>query len=510
MVVNRLENNKRIAKNTFFLYARMLMVMGVSLYTVRIVLNVLGAEDYGIYNVVGGVVTMFSFLTSTMVSASQRFFAFSIGKNDDEGLARYFTMSCWCYIGIIIFIVVIAETLGIWFVRSQLVIPLNRAYSAMWVFQLAIASFVVNLLSVPFNSIIIAHERMNVYAIVGLVEVFAKLLLTYCISNSSCDKLIVYSILMFAITFFVSFFYGLYGVWRYKECHLRMRWYPEIFKEIMNYSGWSLFGALSGVFRSQGINILLNIYFNPIVNAARAIAYQVNSAINQFVLNFFKAVQPQITKYYAASETDELYKLIYRSSRYCFFLILLLSLPIFFEMPFILNIWLKDVPQYTVLFSRLVILVAIVDSTAYPLQTATAATGRIKWYQIVTGGLLIMTLPLSWLFLKFGSEPQVTMYVALVIAIVTQILRILFANNMVGMPLKGYLKNVMRSIMMVSTLTVLLSYFIHKAFSGTSIGAFFSMVVIVFMAIAIIIIVGMTSIERQVIWDCIIKKIFKK
>ena len=211
MVVNKLENNKRIAKNTFFLYARMLMVMGVSLYTVRIVLNVLGAEDYGIYNVVGGVVTMFSFLTSTMVSASQRFFAFSIGKNDNEGLARYFTMSCWCYIGIIIFIVVIAETLGIWFVRSQLVIPLNRAYSAMWVFQLAIASFVVNLLSVPFNSIIIAHERMNVYAIVGLVEVFAKLLLTYFISNSSYDKLIVYSILMFVVTFSVSLFYGEYG-----------------------------------------------------------------------------------------------------------------------------------------------------------------------------------------------------------------------------------------------------------------------------------------------------------
>lgn len=507
MVKENNDNNKRIAKNTLFLYIRMLVVMGVTLYTVRVVLDVLGADDYGIYNVVGGVVTMFSFLTSTMVSASQRFFAYSIGKQDDEGLARYFTMSFWCYLSIVIFLIIIAETLGVWFVNTQLIIPANRLNAAMWVFQFAIASFVMNLLSVPFNSIIIAREKMNIYAIVGLVEVLSKLLLTYCITNIHFDKLEVYAVLMFVLTFSISMFYGILGVWKFKECRIRMCWYPKIFKEIMGYSGWSLFGALSGVFRSQGINILLNIYFNPIVNAARAIAYQINSAINQFVLNFFKAVQPQITKYYAASEIQELHKLIYRSSRYCFFLILLLSLPLLFEMPFILNIWLKEVPEYTVLFSRLVILIAIIDSTAYPLQTAITATGRIKKFQIVTGGLLIMNLPLSWFFLKLGFPPEVTMYVAMGIAVIAQVSRIVFSNKQVGMSLRSYYSYVLISMVKVCLPTVMLGVFIHLIFSGTTLGAFISMALIVFVSLIIIVIVGMTTNERLMLKNVIIKKI---
>ena len=280
-----------------------------------------------------------------------------------------------------------------------------------------------------------------------------------------------------------------------------MRWYPEIYKEVMNYSGWSLFGALSGVVRSQGINILLNIYFNPIVNAARAIAYQVNSAINQFVLNFFKAVQPQITKYYAASEANELQKLIYRSSRFCFFLILLLALPLLFEMPYILSIWLNEVPEYTVLFSRLVILVAIIDSTAYPLQTAISATGRIKWYQIVTGGLLIMNLPISWIFLRVGFQPEITMYIALVISIISQILRIIFAHRLVNIPVINYCKEVLVSILKVSFLTVLPSFFIHNFFSCTSQGALISMILIVFVSLFFIVVIGMTTNERRIIWS---------
>lgn len=502
-------NNQRIAKNTLFLYARMLIVMVVSLYTVRVVLSVLGAEDYGINNVVGGVVTMFSFLTSTMISASQRFFAYSIGKRDDELLSKYFSMSFWCYVGLIVFIVLLAETIGLWFVYNKLTIPLPRMSAALWVYQFSIFSFAVNIIVIPFNSIIVARERMNIYAIVGLIEVFLKLIIVYLLFVSPIDKLKSYALLMFLTSVFVGMFYMFYGIKNFKECRIKAIWDKTIFKEVLNYSGWSLFGAISGVCRSQGINILLNVFFNPVVNAARAIAFQVNNAINQFVLNFFKAVQPQITKYYAASDKTELMKLIYRSSRYCFYLILILSLPVLLEMPFILGLWLKDVPEKAVLFTRLVIITAIVDSTAYPLQTATAATGNIMWYQIVTGGLLILNLPVSWIFLSHGYPPETTMYVAIAIAFISQMSRVLFSNSLIGMPIKAYTKEVLAPISLVSILAILpIKLIKHYLVSGTS-SSILLIVESVLWTALVVWLIGIPSSERNTLINIIHSKIKK-
>ena len=454
------DNNKRIAKNTMYLYLRMLVVMAVSLFTVRVVLNALGAEDYGINNVVGGVVTMFSFLTSTMISASQRFFAFYLGQKDYKKLADYFSMSFWCYLGLIVIVFILAETLGLWFVKTQLTIPEERMGAAMWVYQCSIVSFSFSILTIPFNSMIIAREKMNIYAIGGLLEVFLKLGVAYLIFISPFDKLKAYAVLLSLMMSSTNVFYILYGYKKFSECHVKKIWDVIIFKDVVNYSGWSLFGAIAGVFRSQGINILLNMFFNPVVNAARAIAYQVNNALNLFVTNFYKAVQPQITKYYAAGDQDNMMTLVFRSSRFCFYLIFLLSLPILLETPFILSTWLKTVPENTVLFTRLVILTAIVDSTSYPLQSSISATGRIKYFQIVTGGLLILNLPIAWFFLNMGYPPEVTMYIAITISCIAQITRILFSKHYNNMSVRAYLKNVVLPIIAVIVTSMVVPLFL--------------------------------------------------
>lgn len=503
-------NNKRIAKNTLYLYARMLIVMFVSLFTVRIVLQALGVEDYGINNVVGGVVSMFSFLTSTMISASQRFFAYTIGRKDYRKLSDYFVMSTWFYIGMAVVIIILAETLGLWFVQTKLNIPDVRKLAAFWVYQFSVITFIVHLLSIPYTSIIIAREKMNVYAVVGLVEVFSKLVIAYLMLAYTNDKLILYASLMCIMSVLINGSYVVYGLTNFPECRLRRYWSKSIFREVISYSFWSLFGAISGVFRSQGINILLNIFFNPIVNAARAIAYQVNSTINQFVLNFFKAVQPQITKYYAASDHTGLIQLMYRSSRYCYYLILILSLPVLLETPFLLNLWLDKVPEGTILFTRLVVITAIIDSTAYPLQTATAATGKIKWYQIITGGLLILNLPISWIFLKFGYPPEVTMYVAIIIAIVSQISRILFSKRLVSLSIRDYTKKVVIIIGLVTAISVILPTVLKHYLDYSWQSSVIVMVVTVLWTCIASFFIGIPGNERKVIHSVITSKIRKQ
>ena len=501
------DNNKRIAKNTMYLYVRMLVVMAVSLFTVRIVLNALGAEDYGIHNVVGGVVAMFGFLTSTMNSASSRFFSFYLGRQNYKRLSDYFSMSFWCFAALAVLIFIAAETLGLWFVKTQLVIPAGRVDAAMWVYQCAIISFMFRIMTIPYNSIIIAREKMDVYAIGGLLEVFLKLGVAYILYITPFDKLKVNSVLVCLMMCSIDMFYIIYSLKYFPESWVKRFWDKGIFKEVFNYSGWSLFGAISGVVRSQGINILLNIFFSPIVNAARAIAYQVNSAINQFVLNFHKAVQPQIIKYYAAGEKKEFYKLLFRSSRLYFYLIFLLSLPVLLETPFILALWLKNIPENTILFTRLVIIIAIIDSMSYPLQTSISATGHIKSFQIVTGGLLILNLPVAWLFLKMGYPPESTMYVAMGISIIAQITRVYFSHRQNGMPILDYLKDALTPIAIVAVLTLPIPIYLGSVIIA---GWFrFLTVTVTSLIITAFIVysVGITRGERQMIMNLIKKRL---
>ena len=499
--------NKRIAKNTLFLYIRMLLVMAVNLYTVRAVLNILGVDDYGINNVVGGVVTMFSFLTGVMVSASQRFFAFELGKKDFTKLNNYFNLTLWCYLIIAIVVLFLAETIGLWFLHSKMIIPLNRMSAAEWVFQFSVLSFMIQMVVIPYNSVIIAREQMNIYAYVSIVEVLLKLAIVYILTVFTFDKLKLYSVLTCSVIFFTSSFYILYCNRKFSESKITFYWNKNMFYELISYCGWNLFGALSAVLRSQGINLLLNLFFNPTINAARAIAFQVNNAINQFINNFFQAVRPQITKQYATGEKENFMILIFRSSRFCYYLILFFAIPLLLETPYILKLWLKEIPEYTILFTRLVIITAIIESVSYPLMSAIQATGKMKWYQICTGGLLLLNLPISYLFLKLSYPPQITMIISIIIAVFSQIFRVFFSRELFHMSIKGYLRNVISLISKVTVLSFLIPITESFLLSPGLLRLIIIIITSIITCILSIYFVGITQIEQKMIQSVLLKKI---
>jgi O-antigen/teichoic acid export membrane protein len=455
-------NTKRIAKNTLLLYFRMILTMLVSLITVRVVLNTLGVVDYGIYNVVGGIVVMFSFISNTMAAASQRFFAFDLGKNDFVHLKQTFSMSVIINVIIGGIILILAESIGLYFLNHKLNIPANRLITANWIYQFSILSFIITIMTTPFNAIIIAREKMGVYAYVSIIEVVSKLLFVYLLVIFSTDKLKLYAFFMLLNTLLISCIYIFYCKQKYDETKYEYVWNKELFKILINYSGWNLFGAIAYVFNSQGINILLNIFFGPVVNASRGIAFMINASINQFVNNFTTALNPQITKYFAAGENVQMLNLVFKSSKWSYFLLFFLSMPILIETNFILVLWLKQVPEYVVLFTRLVIMSAIIDTLSNSLITTALATGKIKKYQIIVGSTLLLNLPISYLFLKLGFQPQITMIVSIFISLTCLFLRLWMLSSMVGLSINKYFKDVIFVILMVSVIAYalpLISYY---------------------------------------------------
>jgi O-antigen/teichoic acid export membrane protein len=442
----------------------MLLVMLVSLYTVRIVLNALGVVDYGIYNVVGGVVTMFAFLSNSMASASQRFFAFEIGRKNQVQLQKNFSATLIIYVFISIIIFILAETIGLWFVKNKMNIPIERLNAAYWVYQFSVFSFVVTVLTIPYNAVIIARENMRVYAYVSIVEVILKLVIAYSLILYSADKLKLYAVFMLVVTVINSSIYRIVCKKKYTETEFLFFWDKKLLKTLLSYSGWNLFGSIAGVFGNQGVNILLNIFFGPSVNAARAIAYQVNGAANQFVMSFMTASRPQIIKYYALKDMENMYNLVFRSAKFSFFLLLLLSMPILLETNFILKLWLKTTPEYVVLFTRLIILTALVDSLSYPLMTSAQATGKIRQYQTLVGGILLLNLPVSYLFLKLGYPPQITMVIALNISIISLIARLFMLKGMIELSIKSFIRNVLVKIIIVAAMAYIIPIIIHIQF----------------------------------------------
>ena len=372
--------------------------MAVSLYTSRVVLNTLGIENFGIYNVVGGFVTMFGFLNNAMASASQRFLTFEIGRKDSIQLRNVFNMSVNIHFIIAFVILIFAETVGLWFVNAKLTIPPERMIAAMWVYQFSILTLMVDMVSVPYNAIIIAHERMNVFAWISIIEVSLKLLIVFMLVWFGFDKLKLYAVLTFGVALIIQLIYGFYCSRNFKESKFRWFWDKALYRILMSYAGWNLWGNAAGVIMGQGVNVLLNIFFGPAVNAARGIAYQVRGAVNSFVTNFQMAMNPQIIKYFATDDLKHMHQLIFQGAKYSFFLLFILSLPILLEAEIILKLWLKIVPEYAVIFTRLIIINILIDSISGPLMTAANASGKIKLYQGIVGGLLILNLPVSYIF----------------------------------------------------------------------------------------------------------------
>jgi O-antigen/teichoic acid export membrane protein len=489
------ENNKRIARNTLMLYFRMLFIMAVSLITVRIVLKTLGVVDYGIFNVVGGIVMMFSFFSNTMASASQRFFAFELGRNDLQQLKNTFNLTITIYAIIAICALLLAETIGLWFLNTHMVIPVQRLEAANWIYQFSILSFLVTILTIPYNAAIIAHEEMKVYAFVSIIEVLLRLIIVYILIFLKYDKLKLYSILIFATTCLVNYIYKAICKSKFTECRFQFYWDKRLFRILINYSGWSAFGALAGVLNNQGINILLNLFFGPIVNTARGIAYQIGFSVNQFVMNFHTAVKPQITKYQAKGEQNEMLSLVFRSSKFSYFLLFVISMPILLETNFLLTLWLKKVPEYLILFSRLVIIIALVDSLSYALDSAASATGRIKKYQLVAV-LLLMNFPISFYFLKLGFPPQITMYVAIIISIFCLFMRLKLLESLIGLSTRLYFRNVILVVFVITTVSYIIPALLMNRLEESLTRFFLVTLVSIILSLVTIYILGISKQER--------------
>lgn len=451
-MTNTSANNKRIAKNTLLLYFRMLFMMAVSLYTSRVVLNALGVEDFGIYNVVGGVVAMFSMLSGSLSSAITRFITYELGTGNQENLKKIFSSSVTIQIGLAVLIILFAEAIGVWFLNVKMNIPDARITAANWVFQFSILTFAVNLISVPYNASIIAHERMSAFAYISILEAIGKLAIAFLIVISPIDKLVFYAILMCAVALVVRFAYGIYCKKHFDECTYHFIFDKELLKRMFGFAGWNFIGATSAVLRDQGGNVVINLFCGPAVNAARGIAFQVNNAISGFVTNFMTALNPQITKSYAAGDREYMMTLIFQGARLSFYMLLLLSLPVLVNTHYILGLWLKIVPDHAVLFVQLVLIFAMSESISNPLITAMLATGKIRNYQIVVGGLQLMNLPVSYILLRMGMFPEIVIIVTIVISQCCLAARLLMLRGIIGLSVRKYLKKVYINVLAVTAI----------------------------------------------------------
>lgn len=450
---NAKENNKRIAKNTLLLYCRMLFLMAVSLYTSRVVLNALGVEDFGIYNVVGGIVAMFTVLSGSLSAAISRFITYELGKGNSNDLNRIFSSAVTIQLGLAGIIIVLAETIGLWFLNVKINIPEIRMEAANWVFQFSIITFSINLISVPYNASIIAHEKMSAFAYISILEAVGKLTIAYLIVISPMDKLIFYSILMCVVALIVRFTYGNYCKKHFSECNYHFIWDKQLLKQMFGFAGWNFIGATSAVLRDQGGNVIINLFCGPTVNAARAVAFQVNTAIHGFVSNFMTALNPQITKSYAANEHNYMMTLIYQGARLSFYMLLLLSLPVIINTHYILTLWLKIVPEHTVLFVQLILIFGMSEALSQPLITAMLATGKIRNYQIIVGGLQMMNLPVSYILLRNGIFPEIVIIVAILFSQCCLITRLLMLHYMIKLSIKKYIMKVYINVFAVALIS---------------------------------------------------------
>lgn len=432
-------NNKRIAKNTFYLYLRMLLVMAIGLYTVRAILDILGVVDYGIYNVVGGVVTMFAFMNRTLSTSSQRYFSIELARDDKERLSKWFCLNITAFMSIGLVIAFFLETIGLWFVNTQMTIPVERLGAANVVYQLSIISFLFHIVSIPYLALVIAHEKMNVFAYVGIIEALGRLGIVFVLMTISYDHLVVYGICILLLSLGVSLSYMIYCWRHFPESNYHWYWNTSEIKELLGFSGWHFFGTFSMSCRSQGINILLNLFFNPTVNAARAIAFQINTHIMQLSSNFFTAIKPQIYKSYAKKELQALFQLMMRGTIMSAFLISLVAFPILADTPFLLGLWLKEVPEYAVVFTQLALINGLIDAADGPLVAAALATGKIRKYMLIVASIILANIPISYVALKLGCEPTVTMIISITISIVSMMVRAWLLRQMMGFPFWKYM-----------------------------------------------------------------------
>lgn len=497
-MTEQINNSKRIAKNTLMLYLRLLLILPTTLYTSREILEVLGVVDYGIYNIVGGIVAMFAMISGSMSGAISRFITLELGKGNQEKLNIIFSTSIIIQLIIGGILVILVDTIGIWFLTNKLVIPPDRILAAKWVLQFSLITLIINLISLPYNAAIIAHERMKAFAFISILEAVGKLGIAFFISVSPIDNLIFYAILMTLLSLGLRFFYSIYSRKHFEECKFRWVFNKQIFKEIFNFSLWNFIGATSNTLREQGGSIILNMLAGgPVINAARGISTQVNSAINQFVSNFMMAINPQITKSYARGDYKYMKMLIFQGARLSFYMLLILSLPIIVSTSYVLTLWLNNFPEYTVEFVQLTLVFGMCEALSNPLLTAIFATGNVKKYQITFGVLNLFNLPLSYVFLKIGYAPLIVLVVAIFISMCCLILRLYTLRSFIGLSIRAYFKKVYFNIVIVTIVSAVIPCLSRIFIEDNLIGFIIVSLICVVSTLASIYVIGCNSKERE-------------
>ena len=507
-------NNKRIAKNTLLLYFRQLLVMAVSLYTVRVVLAELGAEDYGIYNVVGGFVAMFAIISGNMASAINRFIMIEIGKNNIKKAVNIFSTSVFILLFLSLLVCIVLETFGIWFLNTKMDIPNGRIVAANWALQLSLLTFIINLMSVPYNAVIIAHERMSAFALISILEVILKLATVFVLKWIPFDNLITYACLTTLVAFVIRMVYAVYCKHRFEESRFKFVFDKELLREMLKFTGWAFFGNAAILFKDQGVNVLLNLFCGPIVNAAQGIAMQINTAVYNFVSNFMTASRPQIIKNYATGNFPTMYTLIIRSGKFGFFIMLLIMMPFLGSVNYLLGLWLVDVPAHTVNFVVLVLLYSLLDSLLTPIAIGVFAQGEIKAYEIALCIIYAINFIASYVCLKLGMTPEIIFVLNIVFKACVLVDLLVHSKRKYDFPVYNFLKQCLQPSIVVFALSGILTYFLPWDEPKDFLTFLWHTLMIVVYTSVVIFIIGITKGERaflkNTLRDMIIVKLRRK
>lgn len=495
------QHNKRIIKNTFFLYIRMIIIMAVSLFTSRITLRVLGVEDYGIYNVVGGIVVFLAFLNNTLSVSTQRFFNYEMGNNKNGNLCKVFSLAFTSHIMIAIVFLIMGETAGLWFVNHYLIIPPERFVAALWVYHFSVLTFTVNIIMTPYSAAIIACEKMNIYACVSVLETLFKLGMVYLLSILLFDKLQLYAVFIFVVALFIAMVY-FYCCRKIVWVISRFAWDKEYMLKMFSFSGWGFIGAFSQVLCVQGVNVLINMFFNPLHNAARGIAIQLQSAVQTFSVNFMIAVRPQIIKSYSDEEYQYSFMLACSAAKISYFLLLIITLPVILNIEWVLTLWLKKVPEYSIVFTRLTLIDSLLGAMISPVAALSQASGKIKNYQLIISISFVLVFLLTYLFYKWGYASYVAFVISIVLTVLGTVGRVWELKYSIQFPVKYFLKEVVVKVLLVSIccislMGVYLYFFRGDTLSDFLITSFFAVI----MSCLFTWFLGIKSNEKKLILD---------
>lgn len=498
--MSNINKNQTIAKNTIFLYLRMSLVLLLSLVITRNLLNVLGVVDYGIYNIVAGFVSLFSFLSVSLTSSIQRFYNYEGGKYGAIGWSKVFITAIYIEIIFAFIIIALLETLGIWYINNKLVIPIDRIHEARCLFQFSCLQMVIIMIQAPFLALIMAKERMNYYAIIGIVEIVAKLMLILILPHIRYDRLVAFGCLSSILTISIFLMYYVYARLKFRECKFNWVWDYRLFKDIISFSGWSIFGSATIVARTQGVNILLNSFFGAVVNAARGIAFQIQSAVLGFTQNLTIAVRPQLTESYANGDHLRAQSLMFTISKVSFVLLYIIALPIIFEIDVILKVWLgNSVPEYTNQFTQLILIAALIDVLNTPISILIMATGKVKVYSLITSLVGILILPISYISLKMCCEPATVFLIGVLISACVQIASIYIMSKQTQISVRLYMSKIIKPLICLVLLTIWIPFLVDMI----PIGEVTSLVVTVFLTTILILLISyhivLTKNEREYI-----------